>query len=282
MGAALETLGKASSPLSTMVVAASLATSSSSPQQNNPKEKDDDDIMVDDEHDTNIDSDVETNKIDRGGLGNDKTFMNDDASIGTCEEKSSKRDESYHSLNPDVDRDNKERDSGAAPIVVEEENPVMSDPNFGPLQLRRRSSIYRFRSSIRRSSMKVWEKARRTPLEQRRLYVWFTLSRLILSPALVVLAIVGLDCSGALEAANVPDLVKLVLIVNSSVPGALIIVVLLKSNPELHETAAVVAKVYFPTYIISIITIAAWTAVGLLVSIPDDEGNSFCAQWKMS
>ena len=95
----------------------------------------------------------------------------------------------------------------------------------------------------------------------------------------MVLAIVGLDCSGVLASSGVPDLAKLVLIVNSSVPGALIVVVLLKSNPDLHETAGVVAKVYFPTYILSIVTIAAWTAVGLLVSIPDEDGNSFCARY---
>jgi hypothetical protein len=75
-------------------------------------------------------------------------------------------------------------------------------------------------------------------------------------------------------------LAKLVLIVNSSVPGALIIVVLLKSQPELNETANVVAKVYFPTYIISIVSIAAWTALGLIVSIPDENGNDFCSRFQ--
>ena len=127
--------------------------------------------------------------------------------------------------------------------------------------------------------MRALQKAKRAPPEQRRLLLWFGLSKLVISPALVVLAIVGLDCSGVLASSGVPDLAKLVLIVNSSVPGALIVVVILKSNPQLHETAAVVAKVYFPTYILSILTIAAWTAVGLIVSIPDENGNSFCARF---
>ena len=261
LGAALETLGKASSPLSTMVVAASLASSSQ-------YEKNNEELRPD----TNISSDVEDNSMDCGARGSDGS-CHDDGGGDSSSEGESHKTNSDDTMNPDSEEN-------VRPVAIEEESPVMSDPNFGPLHLRRRSSVHRFRASISRNTMKALEKARRTPFEQRRLYVWFTLSRLILSPALVVMAIVGLDCSGALVAAKVPDLVKLVLIVNSSVPGALIIVVLLKSNPDLHETAAVVAKVYFPTYIISIVTIAAWTAVGLLVSIPDDEGNSFCTQWQ--
>jgi hypothetical protein len=75
----------------------------------------------------------------------------------------------------------------------------------------------------------------------RRLHVWFVLSRLVLSPALVVGAIVGLDC-GTNVLSSVPPLAKLVVIVNASLPGALVVVVLLKSNPDLAETAAAVAK----------------------------------------
>ena len=238
LGAAVETLGQASSPLSTMVVAASLASRQKDPTSPNP----DDDAVNDGNSGSSPTDEEEPHQIDNREL---------------------------------------ESDNNTTPNSIEEESPVMSDPNFGPLHLRRRSSVQqRFRASLRRSSMKALEKARRTPPEQRRLYLWFTLSNLILSPTLVVLAIVGLDCSGVLASSGVPALAKLVLIVNSSVPGALIVVVLLKSNPDLHETAAVVAKVYFPTYILSIVTIAAWTALGLIVSIPDDEGNSFCAQWQ--
>jgi hypothetical protein len=70
---------------------------------------------------------------------------------------------------------------------------------------------------------------------------------------------------------NVPDLAKLVVIINAAVPGALIVAVLLQSKPELAEMAAVVAKVYLPSYLLSIVTIAAWTALGLWIALPDEK-----------
>lgn len=68
-----------------------------------------------------------------------------------------------------------------------------------------------------------------------------------------------------------PDLAKLVVIINSALPGALIVVVLLKSQPDMADTAATVAKVYLPSYLLSIFTIAAWTAVGLWISLPEED-----------
>jgi auxin efflux carrier family protein len=230
IGAAAESLGQASSPMSTIVVAASLAC----PQ---------------------------THAHDETEPAVEKPRNEDIEDAELCNQV---KDADASSEEPNPDR-------------VEEESPVMSDPNFGPLQLRRRSSIHRFGASLQRGSMRALQKVKRTAPEERRLHLWFSLSRLVLSPALVVLAIVGLDCSGVLG--SVPDLAKLVLIVNAAVPGALIVVVLLKSNPDLHETASVVAKVYLPSYILSIFTIAAWTAVGLIVSIPDEDGQSFCARF---
>lgn len=61
-----------------------------------------------------------------------------------------------------------------------------------------------------------------------RLLVWFILSRLLISPALIVAAIVGLDCGGHVP--GVLDLAKLVVIITACLPGALIVVVLLKSH----------------------------------------------------
>jgi cytochrome bd-type quinol oxidase subunit 2 len=110
----------------------------------------------------------------------------------------------------------------------------------------------------------------------RRLHIWFVLSRLILSPAVVVATVVGLDCGGLLG--SVPALAKLVVIVNSALPGALVVVVLLKSSSDLAETASAVARVYLPSYALAIITITGWTAVGMYVTIPDVDGKSFCAR----
>jgi predicted permease len=247
LGAALETLGQASSPISTMVVAASLVPLHHAA--------------------VSVSATADDNK------GEEQNSTEDESSLKHHE---------IDDIQPPVVASNDTVDAERRMVSsteLLEESPVMSDPNFGPVQLRRRSSIHRFGTKLRRSSVRALEKVRRTPIEQRRMLIWFTLSRLIVSPALVVLAIVGLDCSGVLASTGVPDLAKLVLIVNASVPGALIVVLLIKSDPELHETATVVAKMYLPTYLFSIVTIAAWTALGLIVSMPDDEGNSFCTRY---
>lgn len=152
---------------------------------------------------------------------------------------------------------------------IHEESPIMSDPNFGPHHLRRRSSIKRFQQSIRRGSARIVSTVPRSTPKMRRLLLWYTLSRLIVSPGIVVAVIVGLDYGGVLE--NVADLAKLVVIINAAVPGALIVAVLLQSKPELAEMAAVVAKVYLPSYLLSIVTIAAWTALGLWIALPDEK-----------
>lgn len=154
----------------------------------------------------------------------------------------------------------------------DQDNPIMSDPNFGPYR-RRRSSLMRLGQSMRRTSVRLLETTRTTP-ELRRLLLWFVASRLILAPAIVTGTIAGLECSGYLSA--VPDLAKLVIIVNASVPGALIIVVLLKARPELDDTTAAVAKVYLPTYLVSIVSIAGWTALGLWLTLPDENGLTVC------
>lgn len=152
--------------------------------------------------------------------------------------------------------------------ILQHESPIMSDPNFGPNQLRRRSSVYRFQQSVRRRSRRILSRPTRSTCEMRKLLVWFTLSRLIVTPGIVVGLVVALDYANLWQG---PDLAKLVVIINAALPGALIVVVLLKSQPSMAETASVVAKVYFPSYLLSIITIAAWTALGLWISLPSDD-----------
>ena len=75
---------------------------------------------------------------------------------------------------------------------------------------------------------------------------------------------------------QVPNLAKLVIIINAALPGALIVAVILKSEEELAETAAALARVYFSSYLVSILTIAAWTAVGLWITLPDENGKAIC------
>lgn len=209
IGAAIDTMGTASSSISTIVVAASLVPSS-------------------------------------GTVANEAAVMEDDRVAVESE---------LH--DPD-------------PI----ESPIMSDPNFGPR--RRTAAIRNVTSAVRRRSSLILESIRRSDRDMIRLHLWFFLSRLILTPAIVSGGLVALECAGALGA--VSNLSKLVIIINSALPGALIVVVLLKSQPALSESAAVVAKIYLSSYLLSIIPIAAWTSIGLYLSVPRDDGTSFCGR----
>ncbi|KAG7354404.1 membrane transport protein [Nitzschia inconspicua] len=215
IGSAVEALGTASSPISTMVVAASLVP----PQQ----------------------------------IAEDNT-------------------------DPDHRVDNDQNDGPTF-----DERPGMTDPNFGPYQRptrrhRRSSRFQDFRRELRSSSIRILNAVPRSTPEMRRLHIWFSLSRLILAPAVVVGLILAFDCSSSTILNSVPNLAKLVIIVNASLPGALIIVVLLKAKEECAETAAAVSKVYLPSYLLSIFTIAGWCAVGLWITLPDKEGRTFCQQ----
>ena len=92
-----------------------------------------------------------------------------------------------------------------------------------------------------------------------------------MTPAIVCLIILAMDCGSILDA--VPNMAKMVVIVNSGLPGAQLIVLTLKAK-GLSDSASIVAKVYLPSYLLSVITIAAWTSIGLLISSYDS--TEFC------
>lgn len=138
----------------------------------------------------------------------------------------------------------------------------------------RRSSLSQIGSMVRRrSSLALIAIRRRKPTLQ--MHAWFIASRLIFAPALICAVIVAMDCGGILS--DIPHLAKMVVIVNAGLPGAQLVVITLKSK-GLTDSAAIVAKVYLPSYLLSAFSIAAWTAIGLFVSIPDENGNSFCGR----
>jgi len=138
--------------------------------------------------------------------------------------------------------------------------------------MRRRSSVSQFGSMVkRRSSIALAAIRKRKPTI--RMHAWFIFSRLIVAPAVICLIIVGMDCGGILS--DIPPLAKMVIIVNAGLPGAQLIVITLKSK-GLSGSASIVAQVYLPSYLLSVVTIAAWTSVGLIVSIPGEDGSSFC------
>ena len=86
-----------------------------------------------------------------------------------------------------------------------------------------------------------------------------------------------MDCGGVLDRIDGPSLAmaKMVIIVNAGLPGAQLIILTLKSK-GLSESASIVARVYLPSYILSIITIAAWSSIGLMISVPREDGTPFC------
>ena len=138
--------------------------------------------------------------------------------------------------------------------------------NFRESMRRRRSSLSQFSTRVMNAI-----KIRKASF---RMHCWFTVSRLIVTPAIVCLLIIAGNCSGILD--RVPSLAKLVVIVNSCLPGAQLIVLTLKSR-GLSDSASIVAQVYLPSYLLSVVTIAAWTSLGLIISTPNEDGSSFCS-----
>ena len=137
-----------------------------------------------------------------------------------------------------------------------------------------RESMRRRRSSISQMSMRAMAAIRRRK-PTIRMHTWFIFSRLIITPAIVCLMIIAMDCGGVLD--NIPNLAmaKMVIIVNAGLPGAQLIVLTLKSK-GLSDSASIVAKVYLPSYLLSVVTIAAWASLGLIISVPRADGTSFC------
>mmetsp|Transcript_493 Transcript_493/g.967 ORF Transcript_493/g.967 Transcript_493/m.967 type:complete len:521 (+) Transcript_493:240-1802(+) len=135
-----------------------------------------------------------------------------------------------------------------------------------------RASMRRRRSSISQMSSKAIAAIRRRK-PTIRMHAWFIVSRLVVAPALVCAIIIAMECSGTLD--GIPNLAKMVVIVNAGLPGAQLIILTLKSK-GLNDSASIVAKVYLPSYLLSIVTIAGWASLGLMISIPRDDGTSFC------
>ena len=92
-----------------------------------------------------------------------------------------------------------------------------------------------------------------------------------MSPAIVCLIVLGMDCGGILD--GIPRMAKMVVIVNSALPGAQIVILSLKAK-GLSDSASIVAQVYLPSYLLSIVTLAVWTSIGLMLS--REGGTSFC------
>mmetsp|Transcript_22803 Transcript_22803/g.25401 ORF Transcript_22803/g.25401 Transcript_22803/m.25401 type:complete len:541 (-) Transcript_22803:259-1881(-) len=133
--------------------------------------------------------------------------------------------------------------------------------------------------------------------EETMTHIWFILSRLVLAPTLVCATLIGLDCgvpglfaedayaSGSFQ---LPHLFKLVMMVVSSAPSAMTIIVVLKAvagksiiinDPSGNHASCLarrIGKLYLPLYALSTVTVAAWSLIGLFISLPDEDGRYFC------
>uniref|UniRef100_A0A7S4K468 Uncharacterized protein n=1 Tax=Odontella aurita TaxID=265563 RepID=A0A7S4K468_9STRA len=191
---------------------------------------------------------------------------------------------------PDGEGDTAERSSGNGgrrkcaswiwPLKFLREGNTIVDPNYMGVAARtaelqqkdRRPSLAR----IRRASARFGRQSLRVVRSPTvRMHIWFNVTRLLITPLIITAILVGLDCSTNLFGATIPHMAKLVVILNSSIPSAMLVILSLKSE-GLSESAAVLARVYVPSYVLSIFTISGWTSVGLLLSIPNEEGQYFC------
>ena len=239
LGSALESLGIAGTSVGTLIVAASLV--------HQVKDDDLEDEDTKKEKETSNSNEV-NNSLNNGAIELD---IPSESSSDAVQSRRNLHDKDRQSTNNDPTQQHSEDDRAS---------------------IKRRSSVSQLGSMVRRrSSLALAAIRRRKPTL--RMHAWFIASRLIVAPAVVCLVIVGMDCGGVLS--EIPPLAKMVVIVNAGLPGAQLIVITLKSK-GLSDSASIVAKVYLPSYLLSVVTIAAWTSVGLFVSIPGDDGTSFC------
>jgi hypothetical protein len=156
------------------------------------------------------------------------------------------------------------------------------DPNYADINVERedeRAPQHRQQNSslarMRRASIRLGSQsflAMRTP--KFKMHLWFNITRLVITPAIVCGILVGLDCGTSLFE-TVPHLSKLVILMNSALPPAMLVALSLKSE-GMTESASVVSKLFMSSYLLSVFSIAGWASVGLMLSIPDDDGMYFC------
>lgn len=101
--------------------------------------------------------------------------------------------------------------------------------------------------------------------EDIKISIWQVSSRLLVTPGIVLFLLMQLECWGMLG--SIPNIAKLVLLINSAVPGALVVVVILKAEGLACEAAAV-SNTYLFSYAISVVTLAVWSSIGLFVFRP--------------
>ena len=130
------------------------------------------------------------------------------------------------------------------------ESEEVSDKSCRSSDKRIPKCVRRFRSIIDHPTFKV--------------QVWHVLSRLFVTPAVVFGLLMSLGCE-----VKISPIAKLVLLVNSALPGALVVVMILQANGY-TKAASVVSQTYLPSYTLSVVSVAVWTSIGMVAFSDSD------------
>eukprot|EP00587_Corethron_hystrix_P006412 CAMPEP_0113315308 /NCGR_PEP_ID=MMETSP0010_2-20120614/11030_1 /TAXON_ID=216773 ORGANISM="Corethron hystrix, Strain 308" /NCGR_SAMPLE_ID=MMETSP0010_2 /ASSEMBLY_ACC=CAM_ASM_000155 /LENGTH=344 /DNA_ID=CAMNT_0000171787 /DNA_START=921 /DNA_END=1955 /DNA_ORIENTATION=- /assembly_acc=CAM_ASM_000155 len=109
-----------------------------------------------------------------------------------------------------------------------------------------------------------------------RIHIWHCSTRLLVTPFLTLVVLLVVDCGIAMS-----PIAKAVLLVNSSFPGAMVMIVILKGE-GLDNVASIVSQSYLPCYLLSIFSCTFWTAVGLWMFGSNDDGinrSNYICRW---
>ena len=88
--------------------------------------------------------------------------------------------------------------------------------------------------------------------------VWHVMSRLFVTPAVVFGMLMKMSCFFYISPIG-----RVILLVNSAVPGSLIVVVILNAQ-GLTKAASMISQTYLPSYTLSVITITIWATIGMI------------------
>jgi hypothetical protein len=245
IGSTLESLSSAGATVATIIVAAALADDSDDDDHEDLNNDDDDDEVVPLTNESAGANYIPTNNNNDGLNANEVQDIPPIECNGDDEEENNNGNFNKNQgfIICEKDDDSNENDRS----IVNNLNNNESTTHTSILD---RANIH-LRQIMKHPSFKV--------------QVWHVISRLLVTPAVVFGILLQLDCSF-----NISPIAKLVLLINSALPGALIVVVILKAH-GLTKAASIVSQTYLPSYTISVVTIAAWSSVGMIAFDSDSD-----------
>eukprot|EP00559_Dactyliosolen_fragilissimus_P001333 CAMPEP_0184867338 /NCGR_PEP_ID=MMETSP0580-20130426/26115_1 /TAXON_ID=1118495 /ORGANISM="Dactyliosolen fragilissimus" /LENGTH=560 /DNA_ID=CAMNT_0027367563 /DNA_START=270 /DNA_END=1952 /DNA_ORIENTATION=- len=263
-GATVETLGKAGSTFANIIAAASLAVETGHGHGHGHGHEQDHDHPNDPNNNQN--KNFNSNHIKNNN--NNHTINNPQGPNEHLDLENNQKEDQEHNNNNNLTCNQQHKETTSHPTCIQ-------NVPSGETTITKAKT-----SNIIRSKWNNWSRIILISLHNintntLRIHIWYILSKLILTPAIVCAILVSMDCGGLLN--NIPSIAKPLILINSAVPGALVVVVILKSH-DLSHSASAISKIYLSSYILSVFTIAAWAVCGLILSIPSQDGTSFCGK----